>query len=206
MAAPFESPAPAVAQRLFIALPLPDTVKAQLKRVRYPIAGFAWVPPENLHLTMRFLGEVAAERRTALEARLAGVRVEPFILPVEGTGAFPPRRPPRVVWVGTGRSHPRLFQLRQRLDDALLMGGFDVDMRSFHAHVTVARLGPDTRDLANQWVIENEEFIGPPFRVEGFGLYSSLPGPEGSRYTLERWFAFEPETPDIALAAGGTPA
>ena len=186
-----ETKAPGPAQRLFIALRIPESVRSQLGRVKYPIAGFSWIPLENLHLTMRFLGDISLDRREKLEARLATVRVEPFVLPVEGTGAFPPRRPPKVVWVGTGRSHPRLFQLRQRIDDSLLMGGFDVDMRSFHAHITVARLGPDTMGLANQWVVENEEFIAAPFLVDGFGLYSSLPGPEGSQYTLERWFSFD---------------
>ena len=56
--------------------------------------------------------------------------------------------------------------------------------------------------LAQQWVVETEEFIAAPFRVDGFGLYSSLPGPQGSRYTLERWFSFEALPPENGLAPG----
>lgn len=178
-------------ERLFVALPLPGAVRLQLARVREQAEAVAWISPENLHLTMRFLGEIAGERIAALEATLSRVRVEPFVLPVEGCGAFPPRRPPRALWIGTGRSHPRLFQLRQRLDDALLTTGLAVDMRSFHAHITVARLKGAEPSVAWEWVEAHRDFVAAPFRVAGFGLYRSVPGPAGSVYTLRRWFAFE---------------
>ena len=178
-------------ERLFVALPLPGAVRRQLEGVRDASEGVAWIASANLHLTMRFLGEVPDDRMSSLEATLARVRVEPFILPVEGAGVFPPRRPPRALWVGTGRSHPRLFQLRQRIDDALLTTGLAVDMRSFHAHITVGRLQGSDSSVAWEWLEAHEGFVAAPFRVDGFGLYRSERAPGGSVYSLRRWFAFE---------------
>ena len=107
-------------RRLFIAIPLPDSVRKQLTSLYEPIRGIVWTRPEQLHLTLRFLGEVDESLVAPLEDSLTTVRVEPFLLPVEGTGSFPLRGPARVVWVGIGAGHPRLYQLRQQLDDALL--------------------------------------------------------------------------------------
>jgi 2'-5' RNA ligase len=147
--------------------------------------GVTWTPPHQYHLTLRFIGEVAAERCAAIETALAGVRVESFILPVQGTGSFPPNRPPRVVWVGVGPGHPRLFQLRQRVDDALLACGLaDLDVRRFEAHFTVGRCGPEaSASEVARLVRTHREFEGPPFRVTSFALYRSELRPGGAVHT-----------------------
>src|SRR5579883_2042528 len=103
-------------ERMFIALTLPDPVREVLAQMSEEAAGFVWTRPEQLHVTLRFLGDVPLDRIDAIVARLSEVRVAPFVLPLEGVGTFPPNRPPRVLWLGTGKGHPRLFQLRQRID------------------------------------------------------------------------------------------
>lgn len=175
-------------ERLFIALTLPLAVREVLAALAQPLPDVAWTLPGQLHLTLRFLGEVPADRIGAMIERLEKVRVAPFILPVEGLGTFPPNRPPRVIWAGVGNGHPRLFQLRQRLDDALLASGLQLDVRTFHPHATLARCGDSAAPAVAHWLHASREFAAPPFRVESFDLYQSELRPNGAVHTLKRQF------------------
>jgi RNA 2',3'-cyclic 3'-phosphodiesterase len=114
--------------------------------------------------------------------------VEPFVLPLETVGAFPPNRPPRVLWIGIGQGHPRLFQLRQRVDDALLAAGLPLDVRTFHPHVTLARVAENAAPAARNWLHQHRDASAPPFRVESFDLYASELRPSGAVHTLEQRF------------------
>jgi RNA 2',3'-cyclic 3'-phosphodiesterase len=181
---PFQS----AVERLFVALTLPDAVRAALAELPQAVPGLTWTRPEQLHVTLRFLGDVPADRIPSLIDRLATVRVEPFVLPIETVGSFPPHRPPRVLWVGTGSGHPRLFQLRQRVDDAVLASGVDFDVRNFHPHITVARCADNTAPAATHWLHTHRDFSAPPFRVEEFDLYSSELRPEGAVHTRRHRF------------------
>ena len=174
--------------RLFIALTPPPAVRALVSELAEPLPGVDWIAPENFHITLRFLGDVPEEAREAMTARLASIRVEPFILPVEGLGTFPPDAPPRVIWTGVGRGHPRLYQLRQRLDDSLLAAGLNLDVRTFHPHITVARCSQTPLPAIRRWLREKGEFAAAPFRVDSFELYSSRLGPAGPVYTVLRRF------------------
>ncbi|HVU31979.1 MAG TPA: RNA 2',3'-cyclic phosphodiesterase [Opitutaceae bacterium] len=175
-------------ERMFIALTLPDAVRETLLMLRTRLGGITWTSPEQWHVTLRFLGDVARARTQLLIDRLAAIRVEPFILPVEGVGTFPPNRPPRVAWVGTGSGHPRLFQLRQRIDDAILACGLDVDLRTFHPHVTIARCTGQGAAAIARWAHAHREFAAPPFRVDAFDLYASDLRPSGAVHTLRQRF------------------
>jgi 2'-5' RNA ligase len=139
-------------------------------------------------VTLRFLGDVTPDISEGMIKRLGTVHVEPFILPIEGLGTFPPNRPPRVLWIGVGAGHPRLFQLRQRLDDALLAAGLQLDVRTFHPHITLARCTENAAPALAHWMHVQRETAAPPFRVEAFDLYSSELRPSGAMHTLERSF------------------
>jgi len=175
-------------ERLFTAIALPDPVRAVLAALARPLPGVAWTAADQLHLTLRFLGDVPTTQLDTLTARLAGIRIEPFVLPIEGLGAFPPKSPPRVLWAGIGTGHPRLHQLRQRLDDALLAEGVDFDVHTFQPHVTLARCTEHATAAAGHWLHTHRDFVAPPFRVESFGLYASELRPEGAVHTLQREF------------------
>ena len=179
---------PAPTKRLFLALTPPEPVRAEVAALASPLDGARWTRRAQLHITLRFLGSVAEDTIEAMSRRLAAIRVEPFILPVEGVGSFPPDAPPRVIWAGIGRGHPRLYQLRQKLDDTLIAGGVQLDVRTFHPHLTVARCVGTTLADVKRWLRARADFAAAPFRVDAFDLYASEPTPEGSAYMLLRRF------------------
>ena len=179
---------PMSTERLFVAIALPSVVHDALAALTTPLPGVTWTQPEKLHLTLRFLGDVAAEKIDPVSARLATVQVEPFILPVAGLGTFPPKKPPCVIWCGIGRGHPRFYQLRQRLDDALLGAGLDFDVRTFAPHITLARCTEEAAEPVGHWLHRHREFEAPPFRISNFDLYASERQPAGAVHTLKRRF------------------
>lgn len=162
-----------LSDRLFVSLSLPPPCREALATLMEPIAGVRWTRPEQLHLTLRFLGDVVDDQAQRLVAALQLVRVEPFLLPIEGTGVFPPRGEPKVLWAGLGNAHPRLFQLRQRVDDALLSAGWLGELRSFEPHITIGRAVGGDRASIDAWLHRHRAFEGPPFRVSTFELVAS---------------------------------
>lgn len=131
--------------RLFIALPLDEGVTDNLARVGTAanVRGARWVPPENMHLTLAFLGDVEEGRVPEVEeavfAATAEVR-EPLQLRVQGLGAFPDERSARTLWAGLDGEVPRLIELQKRVAQELKSRGFDFDQRRFRPHITLARL------------------------------------------------------------------
>src|SRR5436190_1262864 len=102
--------------RLFVALQPTDPARDALADLADKIPGVSWVQPTQYHLTLRFIGAVAAEGTEKIIAALGHVRVQSFFLDLTGTGGFPPRGPAAVLWVGVGHGHPLLHQLRQQVD------------------------------------------------------------------------------------------
>jgi len=170
--------------RLFLALPLPESIRAAAAALMEPAAArdLRWTPPAQLHVTLRFLGDTPVAKIEPLAERLAEVRVEPFILPLEGVGAFPPKAPPRILWLGLGTGHPRLHQLRQRIDDLVIAAGLEADLRMFHPHLTLARCAatPAGASAAAQWLKARRDYAGPAFRVDAFELCASELHPTGA--------------------------
>jgi 2'-5' RNA ligase len=176
-------------KRLFLAINLPGPVRDPLLALCEPLPGANWSRPETLHLTLRFIGDVPEEMIPEITRQLGTVRVEPFLLPIEGVGAYPPKGAPRVLWSGVGPGHPRLFQLRQQLDDALLAAGLPLlDVRTFHPHVTLARCATKGGPALTRWMDLHQHFAAPPFRVNAFELYASEPQPGGAVHTSVQRF------------------
>ncbi len=182
-------------ERLFVALALPEPVREELASLAGPVPGVFWTRKDQLHVTLRFLGDVPAGQAERIDEKLAQIRVEPFLLPVEGLGVFPPKGPPRVLWAGVGTGHPRLYQLRQRLDDALLSAGLDLDVRSFQPHVTLARCSERASEFVSAWLRSHRGLSAPPFRVEAFDLCSSVLRPSGAEHSLKRRYRLDPPGP-----------
>jgi 2'-5' RNA ligase len=130
--------------RLFIAVPIDESVRSNLARVgtAAEARGVRWVLPDNLHLTLAFLGEVEERRLPLLEdAVYAATEAESTALHLgaQGIGAFPSEAAVKVLWAGVVGEVARLIALRQRLVVTLKREGFDVDPQRYHPHITLAR-------------------------------------------------------------------
>ena len=133
--------------RAFIAIEMPPEVKAVLYRLLGKIRpdherAVKWLDSDGIHLTLKFLGNVPVEKLSAIrlamekEAALA----EPYALELQGLGAFPDLRSPRVIWVGSGGEVSRLAQRQKGIDEALIPLGFPAETRGFSPHLTLGRV------------------------------------------------------------------
>jgi 2'-5' RNA ligase len=175
--------------RTFVAVPLPAPVRAALGDLsaRMQSGGLRgrWVPPENIHLTLAFLGatEPAAVDRIKEAIAEATARRHPFDLTPAGLGVFPGRRRPRVLWVGLQGELEALAALTTAVGRALVPLGVAPSRRNAVGHLTLARaretFDPDPLDAALQ---RHREFIGPSFHVDHIVLYRSELGAGPARY------------------------
>lgn len=159
--------------RVFVALHPSEPARAALAELADDLPRARWTPPEQIHLTLRFIGDLSDAELDAAREALAGVRVEPFPLGVEAVGFFPPRGQPNVVWAGVGGGHPRLHQLRQQVDDRLLAAGVPFELRSFIPHFTIGRCRESPPAAVSHWLKRHRDFAGPVWRVEAFQLMAS---------------------------------
>jgi 2'-5' RNA ligase len=175
--------------RLFIAVDLPETIKENLESMSFGIPGAKWVRPEQLHLTVRFIGEVDGALFHDIKNILAEVSAASFSLQLKGVGYFPPRGAPRVLWIGLGKSEPLLL-LRKKIDLRLLRVGVEPEGRKFSAHITLARLKNSPVQKIANFLSGNGLFSQEPFQVEDFKLYSSILSPKGAYHKVERIYPF----------------
>lgn len=176
--------------RLFVALDLPDTAREKLAAMSYGLPGAAWVAPEKMHLTVRFIGEVDAHLFDTIREALAGIRSPSFYLTFRGVGHFPKRGDPESLWAGVAQSED-LVRLRNRIDSLLVRRGVDPETRKFHPHVTLARVKDARASWIGRFVVENSLFAVHQVPVQAFHLYSSRLRPEGAVYTLEASFPLD---------------
>lgn len=177
--------------RVFCAVELPLEIRAAVAahaarlRREFPEARASWTRPEGLHITLKFIGEVAAARVEML-SRAAGAAVEgfsPFPLSIEEPGTFPPRGAARVLWLGVKDKAGRLSQLQHRLEHECAAVGFSREPRAFKPHLTVARLRTP-QDAHTLSEAHRHTSFGPfNFEVAELLVIRSELGPGGSRYT-----------------------
>ncbi|MGF1561610.1 MAG: RNA 2',3'-cyclic phosphodiesterase [Geminicoccaceae bacterium] len=168
--------------RLFIALDLPDDIKDSLLDLAMPLPATRWQGGDQLHLTLRFLGEVDPGRIAPLTRALETVDVAPFAIQLKGLGHFPPRGEPRVLWVGVEGREP-LERLRRAVSAALDEVGVDYERRKFTPHVTIARIAAPlpTNRLAS-FLTKRSLFRSESFLPPSFSLYQSFLRPGGAEY------------------------
>ncbi|MBI2354469.1 MAG: RNA 2',3'-cyclic phosphodiesterase [Deltaproteobacteria bacterium] len=173
--------------RLFIAIELPDEVKRLLGRLRGDIPDARWVPAEQLHLTLAFLGEVDEATMKRLTVELAAIRAPGFELRFSGTGCFPDRRRPRVIWVGL-QPEPLLITLASLVRQAVLSCDIPQEERPFSAHITLARLRFPAAREAGAFLDQPQKEELPPVSVREFILFQSRLTPQGAIHTPVRVF------------------
>jgi 2'-5' RNA ligase len=170
--------------RLFVALDLPWELRDALSRMRGGLPGARWVPPDNYHLTLRFIGEVPPHRAEELDLALATLRGRGFTLTLAGVGTFAKAGREVALWVGAERN-PQLEHLQNKVETALQRAGLPPEKRRFQPHVTLARLDNVPQDRLAAYVQSHNLFRAAPLEVGHFTLFSSLLGKEASVYSPE---------------------
>ncbi|MGZ8336705.1 MAG: RNA 2',3'-cyclic phosphodiesterase, partial [Allosphingosinicella sp.] len=167
--------------RLFVAIRPPDTIRDLLLGVMGGISGARWQTDDQLHLTLRFIGEVDRHAAVDIHAALGAVHHPRFEIALSGLGLFERRGLPETVWAGV-LPHDPLRTLHKKVDQAMARVGVAPEQRAYLPHITLARLKRSSgtvRDLVEQW----GGFKSPPFQVNRFSLFESKLTPEGAVYT-----------------------
>lgn len=172
-------------KRLFVSIELPKLVTDLLVELDPKIRGVRWLAPEQMHLTLGFLGNVSNHMEEALKQRLERFPWKAFFLPICGVGKFPAKGSPNVLWVGVGTGHPHLFQLHKRVQEAAIGAGLEPELRSFHPHVTIARCRDVSAESLQPFFKKHTAFDAGMIHVESFRLNSSDLTASGSVYTCE---------------------
>lgn len=173
--------------RIFIAIELPDEIKETLSSFCCDLPGIRWVPRDQIHLTLRFLGDVQPKEMTRLKEALAAIAFAPFPLAVQGVGHFPPHGHPRVLWIGLEESRP-LLELQQCVETVATGIGIVPEERRFSPHITIARIKDNASAAVALFEAKHRPLRFPPFTVNEFVLFSSVLGPKGATHRREETF------------------
>lgn len=170
--------------RLFIAIDFPQEIKGMLARLCLGLPGARWTPEDQLHLTLRFIGEVDGGVFLDIREALHSLKASPLELTLKGVGFFPPRKQPRILWVGIDKNDP-LQLLKKRLDSTLSPLGLEPEKRKFSPHITLARLKNTPLTRLTQYLAGNNLFCTPAVAIRQFQLYSSVLTAKGAVHELQ---------------------
>ena len=140
---------------------------------------------DQLHLTLGFFAQVAEDAGRGLRDKLSKIEFHAFFLPITGIGTFPPKGPPKIIWIGVGKGHPHLFQIYKRTQEAALAAALEPELRPWHPHITLARCRDVSWQSVKNFLRDNAELDLGMIRVEAFHLYSSKLTPAGPIHTCE---------------------
>jgi RNA 2',3'-cyclic 3'-phosphodiesterase len=185
--------------RLFVSLELPDLVKQTLGALCNDVPGARWALPEQIHLTLRFIGEVDGLGFQDVGDALASVRAVPFDLVLRGVGHFPPRGEPRMLWAGVEKSESLLL-LHDRVESALVRVGIERERRKFAPHVSLARLRATPARAVASFLARNALFRTDPIAIEEFHLVSSQLTSKHAVYRNEASYLLGDVPGDVELA------
>jgi len=178
--------------RLFVALALPHPVRLRLSLLGGGVPGARWIPAENLHLTLRFIGEVDLGRSEDIDAALQSIEAPEFPLILEGVDYFGPARAARSIHVGV-RRNPALEHLYQKIESALVRSGCEPERRKFSPHVTLARLRNAPGNRIAGFVAEHNLVREGPIPIASFTLFSSFLSHNEPIYRVERVYSLGSE-------------
>lgn len=168
--------------RLFVAVRPPQEICGQLMSIMGGVAGARWQSLDQLHITLRFIGEVEGQVANDVANALSAVRVPPFTAVLSGVGTFERRGTPATLWAGVLPHEP--FQLlHKKVDQACIRTGLDPERRAYRPHITLARLKPPAAPL-DAFLQAASTFQSAPFEVNAFALYESTLTPHGAEYSI----------------------
>ena len=170
--------------RLFVGIPIAPAIRQLLSSLGGTVPGARPVPEDQIHLTLRFIGEVEPSTLADIRESLEGLESSPLSLCIRGTGHFPPRGQPRVLWAGIAPAG-NVIILRNRVNNRLSLCGIKPEQRKFHPHVTLARLKNTSPTRVASFLAANALLESPPFEVNQVRLFSSTLHPSGAIHRVE---------------------
>jgi 2'-5' RNA ligase len=178
--------------RLFVAIEIDAEIRKRIEefvsRLKPTVANVRWVRPEGMHITLKFLGNVADEREPSIEHALRRIQAARFSITVHKIGVFPNPKSPRVLWAGT-EAGPEMAHLAERVDEQMADLGFDREKRAFAPHITLARFGERRKEANLSSVLSDPQHSFGTMTTKEFHLYQSKLSPQGSRYSKLGSFA-----------------
>ncbi|MDP6340019.1 MAG: RNA 2',3'-cyclic phosphodiesterase [Candidatus Marinimicrobia bacterium] len=176
--------------RTFVAIPVPEpffTLQDSLKSKVDPKKGkIRWVRKDQLHLTLKFLGDTTSDSIREVQAALQKIADEssPFNLNIQDTGCFPKVERPRVMWAGIKGDVDKLIQLAEAIQNGLDLLGFPKDRKAYHPHITIGRATYPQKHTPDISHFLRESYKPIPFRIEKVQFISSELFPNGPVYTI----------------------
>jgi 2'-5' RNA ligase len=175
--------------RTFIAIELPDQIKNQIGQEQEPLkktkAFVSWVKPGNIHVTLKFLGEVPEEKTdevfSATEKAVEGIKR--FTMSLKGMGSFPNFRRPRVIWVGAGSGQEELSGMAGKIEEEMEKIGFPKEKRRFSPHFTIGRVKSPKNIEKLMKMIKSSDFQTEEIAVSEVVVMRSQLHPTGAIYT-----------------------
>ncbi|OGP92783.1 MAG: 2'-5' RNA ligase [Deltaproteobacteria bacterium RBG_16_54_18] len=181
---------PGILWRLFFAVELSQEIQAGVRRIQQGLKerapGVRWVRPEGIHLTLRFLGEVAPERIEDIWSRVArGVQtIDSFTFGVRGCGGFPIAKKPRVIWIGIQDPSGSLKAMQAKVETGVVEFGFPREERGYNPHLTLGRLHPGKgQGMIAQAIEATRAADLGEMEVREVCLFRSQLKPTGAEYT-----------------------
>lgn len=175
--------------RLFVAIRPPDRIRDLLLGAMGGISGARWQSDDQLHLTLRFIGEVDRHLAGDIPAALAAIHHPRFDIAISGLGTFDRRGQPEMVWAGVAPHRP-LKALHNKVDQAIARVGIAPDERTYMPHITLARLKRSSGSVRGL-IEQSGGLTSPPFSVDAFGLYESKLTPDGAVYSAIELYPLE---------------
>lgn len=170
--------------RLFIAIELPGAVKERLSLLCGGVPGARWLSTDQMHLTLKFIGEADGTRFDDIRAALEQVRAAPCTISISGVGLYGKLRQPRVLWAGIEPGE-EVIRLHGAIEKALSGLGVAPDKRKYSPHVTLARFKNSGGRRIRQFLEQNDALTIPGIEVSRFVLFSSFLSHKGAIYGVE---------------------
>ena len=189
--------------RAFIAIPIPSDVTDYLSKVIYvlqkklPESPIKWVQANNVHLTLKFLGNVSRPNLQKMRNSFESVgKISPFILQINRIGAFPSIYKPQVIWIGLS-SHENLLKLHRSIEEGVDQFNIERDDKPFTPHLTIARTKPGIKNehyqRIKQELINNRDLEPISFLIDKYCIYQSVLTSSGPIYSTLETFHLQTE-------------
>jgi 2'-5' RNA ligase len=178
--------------RAFIAVKLPELIMEEIAQFigecrKHQTDGINYVPAANIHITLKFLGDIEDDDSTSISEELAKLDWKPTRIKTEGMGGFPGLAAARVLWIGL-KSNPELVEIQSRIEEICREFGIPPEEKSFKPHLTIARIKGGISPKLLSFFKQNPRKTFGGFIPDGFHLFQSKLSPSGPAYKVIRSF------------------